>query len=79
MPAIIQLLGYNPLPAARTLGERLIRHRTSLGLSQEASAKLLGVDPGTLARWERDERKPTGTFTALVNEYLAQLPIAIAS
>ena len=77
MPAIIQFLGYNPLPAAKTLGERLVRHRTSMGLSQAASAKRMGVDPATLARWERDERKPSGTFTALVKDYLAQPPIAV--
>ena len=37
-------------------GERLVRRRTSLGLSQKEAAKRLGVDPGTLARWERGER-----------------------
>jgi len=31
MPAIIRFLGYNPLPKATTLGERLVRRRTSLG------------------------------------------------
>jgi site-specific DNA recombinase len=79
MPAIIEFLGYNPLPPAKTLGERLIRHRTSLGLTQSESARRIGVDPGTLARWERDDRKPTGTHTALVKKYLAQPPLAIAS
>jgi len=79
MRAIIEFLGYNPLPAAKTLGERLVRHRTSLGLSQSESAKRIGVDPGTLARWERDERKPTAAHTALVKEYLARPLMAIAS
>jgi transcriptional regulator with XRE-family HTH domain len=79
IPAIIQLLGYNPLPATKTLGERLVRHRVLLGLSQAESAKRLGVDPGTLARWERDERKPIGSFTALVKDHLAQPPVTIAS
>jgi len=50
MPAIIRFLGYNPLPAADTLGGRLVRHRTSLGMTREEAAKRLGVDPGTLAR-----------------------------
>src|SRR4051794_14405847 len=31
MPAIIDFLGYNPLPSARIRAERLVRHRTSLG------------------------------------------------
>jgi len=29
-----------------------------LGITQKVLAKTLGVDPGTLARWERDEGKP---------------------
>jgi len=28
MPAIIRFLGYNPLPAASTLAEQLVRQRT---------------------------------------------------
>ena len=56
MPAIIRFLGYNPLPAADTLGERLVRHRTSLGMTQGEAAKRIDVDAGTLARWERGER-----------------------
>jgi transcriptional regulator with XRE-family HTH domain len=51
IPAIIDFLGYNPLPAATTLAGRLVRHRTSLGLTQSESARRVGVDPGTLARW----------------------------
>lgn len=71
MPAIIRFLGYNPLPAADTLGGRLVRHRSSLGLSQKEAATRLGVDPGTLARWERGEREPTGAFIARVQRFLA--------
>jgi transcriptional regulator with XRE-family HTH domain len=71
MPAIIRFLGYNPLPEATRLGERLIRERKSLGLSQEAAAKRLGVDPSTLARWEQGKREPTGLFLARVNRFLA--------
>jgi hypothetical protein len=39
LPAIIEFLGYNPPPAAKTLGERLVRHRTSLGLSQAVASE----------------------------------------
>jgi transcriptional regulator with XRE-family HTH domain len=45
MPAIIRFLGYDPLPEAHAWGSRLVRHRTSLGLSQKQSARRLGVDP----------------------------------
>ncbi len=70
MPAIIRFLGYNPLPEADTLGERLVRHRTSLGMMQGEAAKRLGVDPGTLARWERGEREPTGVVLGRVQRLL---------
>ena len=70
MPAIIRFLGYNPLPAAKGLGERLVRQRTSLGLSQNEAARRIGIDPGTLARWERGEREPAGEFLNRVKRFL---------
>jgi transcriptional regulator with XRE-family HTH domain len=70
MPAIIGFLGYNPLPAVKTLAEQLVRHRTTLGLSQTEAAERLGVDPSTLARWERGERAPTGAFFDIVKRIL---------
>jgi predicted transcriptional regulator len=51
-------------------GERLVRQRTSLGLSQKEAAKRLGVDPSTLAKWERGERKPAGLFLGRVKRFL---------
>jgi site-specific DNA recombinase len=70
MPAIIDFLGYDPLPQANTVAEQLVRQRTSLGLSQKESAERLGVDPGTLAKWERGDREPTGVFLARVKQFL---------
>jgi len=70
IPAIIQFLGYNPLPAGKTVAEQLVRQRSSLGLSQKESAKRLDVDPGTLVRWERGEREPTGVFLGRVKRFL---------
>jgi DNA-binding transcriptional regulator YiaG len=63
MPAIIKFLGYNPLPPPPSgMGERLVRCRTLLGLSQKVFAGQLAVDQGTLAKWERGEREPAGAF-----------------
>jgi DNA-binding XRE family transcriptional regulator len=62
--AIVRSLGYNPPPAGNGWGERLVRHRTTPGLSQKEAAKRFGIDPGTLARWERGEREPA---SALLN------------
>lgn len=39
MTPIIEFLGYSPLPEATALGERLVRQRTSLGLSQQEAGK----------------------------------------
>lgn len=72
MPAIIEFLGYNPLPPATTLAERLVRGRTSLGLSQKEAARRMSVDPTTLAKWERDEREPAGDFATRVMRFLAK-------
>jgi site-specific DNA recombinase len=72
MPAIIEFLGYNPLPPANTLAERLVRGRMSVGLSQEEAAHRMGVDPSTLAKWERSEREPAGDFAARVMRFLAK-------
>jgi transcriptional regulator with XRE-family HTH domain len=67
LPAIIAFLGYVPdTSGGDSLGAVLVRHRTLRGLSQSAFARELRVDPGTLGRWERDERQPTGRYLELV-------------
>jgi hypothetical protein len=35
VPAIIDFLGYNPLPEADGWGGRLVRRRTTLGMTQK--------------------------------------------
>lgn len=70
MPAIIEFLGYNPLPESKSPAEQLVRRRTTLGLSQAEAANCLGVDPGTLARWERGEREPRGACLGRVERFL---------
>ena len=56
--------------AAEGWGERLLRERTNLGLSQKETAERLGVDPGTLARWERGERAPEGVLADRAERFL---------
>ena len=74
MPAIIRFLGYNPLPEADTLANKLTRYRVSLGITQEALAEKLGIDPCTLARWERGDRTPTGLYRKLIEKLLSDDP-----
>ena len=70
MPAIVDFLGYDPLPVAKGWGERLVRHRTTLGMTQKKTARGLGVDQGTLARWEQGKREPQGAFLGRVKRFL---------
>ena len=60
LPKIIEFLGYCPFDPGWTPGERQIWIRRYLGLSQEAMARRLKVDPGTLAKWERGKKRPEG-------------------
>jgi transcriptional regulator with XRE-family HTH domain len=70
IPAVVRFLGYDPLPDVETLGAQLVLRRTALGSSQKEAAKRIGVDPGTLARWERGEREPAGRFLDIVKRFL---------
>jgi transcriptional regulator with XRE-family HTH domain len=67
MPTVIAFLGYNPFPKPDTLPEQLVWYRKTKGWTQKQFAKALGVDPTTLARWERGERTPTRKYHFLVS------------
>jgi transcriptional regulator with XRE-family HTH domain len=54
VPALLQFLGYDPLPEPKTLPERLIAKRRSKGWSIREAARKFGVDPGTWRDWEQD-------------------------
>jgi transcriptional regulator with XRE-family HTH domain len=60
LPLVIRFLGYDPRPAANSVGKALVRLREGQGVSQKRLAAMLRVDPSTLARWEREERVPGG-------------------
>lgn len=47
---------HRPIP--ETLGQRIKRLRTALGLSQPELAAVVRVDHATLSRWETDRRRP---------------------
>jgi len=52
MPAVIQFLGYDPIPPGGTLGARLRAARMARGWSQAELAGEIGVDPSTVSTWE---------------------------
>jgi transcriptional regulator with XRE-family HTH domain len=53
MPALLQFLGYDPLPEPKTLPERLLAKRRAMGWSIREAARKLGVDPGAWRDWEQ--------------------------
>ena len=60
VPAIIQFLGYDPLPPTMCFRERLAAARRRLGLSQRRMAAKLGVDMATPMGWEAERPQPNG-------------------
>lgn len=71
LPRIFKFLGYDPLQSnATTMGERIRQYRIQAGLSLRKLAKGLGIDPATLARWERGESQPRGKLKKRINSFL---------
>jgi transcriptional regulator with XRE-family HTH domain len=55
-PALIEFLGYNPLPGPRTRGEAVRQERMARGLSVGRLAAMVGVYPITVSRIEVTDR-----------------------
>jgi transcriptional regulator with XRE-family HTH domain len=75
-PGILAFLGYDPRPAVHTVGERLRWYRQQRGTSREVLAQALGVDEGTLARWELGRREPWGRLAERVRRFLVEPGLA---
>jgi transcriptional regulator with XRE-family HTH domain len=64
LPKIIDFLGYQPCDEGyRTLGERIIKERQRMGLSQKQLAIQIGIDPCTIRSWEKGKHKPNSSST----------------
>ena len=71
IPKVIAFLGRDPHDTQTdSLGERLVACRRAAGLSQKELARRLGIDPTTLARWERGEREPSARLAAKLHSFL---------
>ena len=68
MPKLIDFLGYEPVlaTATRTGGGAIVQFRRSRGISQRELARLLGIDPTTLARWEKGQSWPAGMLLSRI-------------
>jgi transcriptional regulator with XRE-family HTH domain len=72
VPRIMRFLGYEPERRNVSPGDRLLACRRSRGLSQSEMARRLGIDPGTLSRWERGRQSRKRTRAArVIGEFLA--------
>ncbi|MGA2916896.1 MAG: helix-turn-helix domain-containing protein [Sedimentisphaerales bacterium] len=71
LPNIMGFLGYRPFDADyRTLGERIIKERQMLGLSQKQLAIQIGIDPSTIRSWEKGKHKPSGYSLQILAKFL---------
>jgi len=71
-PAVLLFLGYDPRPDGRTIGEKLRLRRQALGLSWAEAARIIGVDPSTLSKWEFGRRQPVGVHLEKVDRFLSE-------
>ena len=70
IPQIIEFLDYIPYGRPSSLPQRLVLARRLRGLSRRKLAKVLGVDESTLARWERETRRPSREQRDLIEAFL---------
>ena len=75
MPAILSFLGYDPFPEPVTLGERIVAARCALGLPRKRLAQRIGVDEGTLMRWETGEWTPTRLTRPKLDAFLSAVHV----
>ena len=76
-PMIIPSLGYNPFSPKEnpSIVEEIKVYRLTHGLGQKKMAKALGIDPKTLARWEKWKSKPSRKLGEQVLELLGKNPL----
>jgi transcriptional regulator with XRE-family HTH domain len=73
IPKVIVFLGCDTHSTQpMSLGERLVAYRRAAGVSQRELAQRLGIDPGTLGRWEREKGRPSCTHLRTVMALLEQ-------
>lgn len=64
-PKIIAFLGYCPYTRCATLPEKVLMYRKVEGISLEQMARKIGIDPGTLGRFEASYQLSSGTYEAI--------------
>ena len=71
IPRIIEFLGRNPSEKkTENLAERIREYRRIQGLTQEKLSEQLGVDPATLADWERGRHQPSKSLLEKLTTFI---------
>lgn len=71
VPAVIEYLGYNPVPQPESVGGQLRWKRRSLGWTTAEAARRNSVDKSTWEAWEKLERWPAyPRFREFLEEFL---------
>lgn len=66
-PKIIRFLGSCPCTPCPTLPEKVVIYRKTEGVSLEQMAKRIGIDPGTLGRFEFGQEVVYSSKTAILS------------
>lgn len=74
VPAIIEWLGYDPLPLARSFGEWIAIARTRRGLARRTLADALGWDESIVRKYEEGDCPADGPRLAQLRAVLGSLP-----
>jgi len=69
--------GLQPAADSEQLGRTTRPASDYLGLRQDEGASRLGVDPGTLAKWERDERVLVDALLEKAEQFLRKPPVRL--
>jgi len=78
IPKIIEFLGRDPFEKKiENLGEKLREYRRVRGLSQKKLAEQLGVDPTTVAGWERGKHPPAKRLRSKLISFLTSTPSSV--
>ena len=70
VPRLIEYLGYDPFSKPQTLGDRLRAKRRALGLPRKRLAALIGIDDGTIQRYERGVWRPGPRNREILEHFL---------
>ena len=79
IPKLIDFIGYTPFETStQTLAEKIKTYRQLIGITQKTLAKNLGIDPTTLARWEKRKGRPSKELLERLNQFFASLPLCLS-